>query len=351
MNRRQFIKVLTVLGGAGLSLSASSSLAGWTNPPLPPTSRTSSSTQTWPERKGGRIGIVAIGGAGCSTLRSLHHQLPYLSQTVAIDTNPFTLYRTQADHYIWLGNTADKAIDPNTARFYAKASKSEIREALQDFDVAILILGLGGAAGSGIAPIVSEVAREDGILTIAAPITPFDFEGLRRKQIGRTALGAIARRTDATIELPNEQFAVGADDEAFPVVLDRVSATFQEIYLNIASMVSESGLGGVDFEDFKTLLRNSRQLGAFGYGQVPVGESTCSAVNSILYSRLLGREHLSVPTKAIISIRGNSVCLTAKAIQEISSSISSYLTNIQKLYGTLIDDSMGDELVVSVLAV
>lgn len=349
MNRRQFLKLLTALGGSSLSFPAISSIKSLS------TSRPAYLPTRQIAKRGAvrnaipRIGIVAIGGAGCSNLCSLQNQLPHLSRTVAVDTSPFTLYRTQADRYIWLGGTTDKTADPNTVRLQAKASKTELREAIQGLDMAFLILGLGGAAGAGIAPIVLDVAREEDILTIATPITPFSFEGVRRNQIARTGVGAITRRADVTIELPNELFALGAEEEPIPAVLERATSTFREIYTSVSTLVSKPGIVGIDFEDCRTLLHNTRQHWAFGYGSSSKRDLPLNAVDKALNSPLMGLDRMNSAKKAIVSIRSQPDRLTTDSFIQISNYLSGIAPDVQKLYGAVLDDSLRDDVVVSVL--
>lgn len=351
MDRRQFLKLLATLGGTSLALPAIASLPqahigpAMTASPLPSDYRQHAGG-TFP-----RIGVIAIGGAGCAVLRSLQPQLPHLNRTVAIDTSPFALYRTLAEQYIWIGNTTDKATDPNTARFQAKVAKAELRDAVSGLDVAFLIFGLGGAAGSGIAPVLAEIIRDKGILTVATPITPFGFEGIRRNQIARTGVGAIARRADVTVELPNELFAVGAGDAVLSVVLERAAATFRELYGGLAGLLGEPGLIGVDFSDCRTLLYDSRHLCAFGYGTASASESPQSAVKAALTAPLLSPERLNRAQSAIVSIRGKKHMLSADHLAMIEKYVASVAPDVRKLFGAVPDESATADLSVSILAV
>ncbi len=200
-----------------------------------------------------KVGIVFAGSAACGFLSQLHGQLPYLSRSVAIDTSLPALQRALADRYVWVGRSDEKATDCQTVSLQAMAVKSEICDAIRGLDLIWLVSCLGGAAGTVIAPVVADVANELGITVVAASTTPFEFEGASRNQIAQAGMNAIARRVQASVELPNQVFADDAPDELMVSVLDCAAAKFGQLYRGTTTVLCQQGLIGVDLGNWKLL--------------------------------------------------------------------------------------------------
>jgi len=351
VNRRQFLQVVASFGAGALSPATIAGSLAANQPPAEPIRRPITRTQ---DPAGSpappRIGIVAVGSAGCGVLSHLHGQLPHLAQSIAVDTSPFALYRTLADHYVWIGRTSDNATDPNTVRLQAKAAQGEIAEALQGLDLLFLVSGLGGAAGTGIAPVVADVARDQGILTIAAPITPFAFEGMRRNQVARAGLNALARRTQATVELANEALAANADDEPISVVLERATTTFAQLYRGIACVFSREGLVGVDQEDLRAALGRGRGGACFGHGSAAGTDCLMAAWQGALSHGLLGRERLRQARGVFVSIQAGPAQLTTQGLGSVMATMAAAAPDALTIYGAVPAPELGTRASVSLLA-
>lgn len=354
MNRRDFLKILALSAWAPGAIPAATIPNELGTDEWPPIARRNQAkfAEIGERLVSGlpRIGIVAAGSGACGILGQLQ-DMPYLARRVVIDTSPFALYRTMADHYVWVGRTEDKATDPNTVRFQAKAAKSEICDAIQGLDLIWLVSSLGSSAGTGIAPIVADVARELGIPVIAASITPFSFEGARRNQVARAGLNAITRRVAASIELPNETFAANADDELLNIVLGRAGNDFEHLYRATSSVFSQQGLIGVDLEDFWAVTAGGRGLVAFGLGtgnaQDALGDAFAAATNHVL----LGAERLRRAKGVFVAIQLKSGSGAMSAINKIMQSMTSiHDPDTLLVYGAVIDSTLTTDAYVSILA-
>lgn len=156
-----------------------------------------------------KVAVIAIGGAGGVILTRLHlsGKLPHLDRTIAIDINPFVLGQVIADRKILIGDGKHRPRRADTARFMAATVHAEIANAVADLDLVLLIVGMGGVAGSAVSLTLAEVLRDQRILSIAFAITPFDFEGPRRQKIASSSMKALSKRVDVLIPFSNELYA------------------------------------------------------------------------------------------------------------------------------------------------
>lgn len=352
MNRREFLKLMALAGGASAAMPAAAILNALhgevpnhngTNFALPE----DASESGFP-----RIGIVAVGSGACGLLRQWQGVLPYLARTVAIDTNPFVLARSGANHAVRVGQSADKIIDSKALRLQARAAKPEIRDVLTGLDIVWLVSTLGGTAGTGIAPIVAEEAKALGILVIAASITPFDFEGPRRNQIAQAGLGSISRRVTASIELPNEAFDTDDEDALLETVLNNANGEFLHLYRNVSSVLSQQGLIGVDLEDFRAVMAQGKGLVAFGRGQGDGLPGANAAFSAAANHQLLGVERLQNAKGVFVAIHLKSGSQAMNTIKRVMQSVSAAVTDPQALmiYGAVIEPDLPSDISISIMA-
>ena len=298
-----------------------------------------------------KIGLVAVGSAGCGMLTGLQGKLPYLSRTVAIDTSPFALYRALADQYVLIGAHADKPSDPNAARFLANAAKREIQEAVAGLDIVFILSGMGGAAGTGISPIVADVTREAGILTVATPVSPFSFEGDRRLQIARSGVNALSRRAEATVVLPNELFASSAgSDELLNTVLEQAPASFEHLYRSIAMIFCQQSLIGIDQEDFRAAMSCGNGHAVFGYGSADGKQAAVAALEGAVSHVMLGQTALSRATGVYVAVEAKPDALKMASLSRILKTVGNYAPNALCFYGAVPNADMKHGFRVSILA-
>ncbi|MFZ4534943.1 hypothetical protein [Propionivibrio sp.] len=251
-----------------------------------------------------RIGVVAIGGAGGSVLSSLLGKLPYLNCSIAIDVDPFALHGVAAVRKVLIGNGITRPDDARSAKLLAIDAKSEIAEAVVDLDIAFVVAGMGGAAGTGIAPVIAAILHEKKIISFGAAITPFDFEGRRRQQIALAGTHALGRRVDAVFTIPNQVLAQASGMErslSFP--LDQATTTFERLYRGVTLPFSESGLVNIDTEGVRSILSKDR-YSAIGYGNARGENAAETAALQAIAHPLLGERRLRSASGILVSIEG-----------------------------------------------
>lgn len=353
MNRRQFLLALAALsGGAVFPVSATIakpindlSLVGIDEHEHVAESLQNSDPST------PKIGLIAVGSAGCGMLTSLHGKLPYLNRTVAIDTSPFALYRALADQYVLIGAHAEKPSDPSAARLLAKAAKREVQEAVAGLDIVFILGGMGGAAGTGVSPIVADITREAGILTVAAPVSPFFFEGGRRSQIARSGVNALSRRAEATVVLPNEIFAGSAGaDELLNTVLEQAPAAFEHLYHSIATVLGQQSMIGVDQEDLRAAMSRGNGHAVFGFGSADGKQASVDALDAAVKHVMLGQTHLDRAEGAYVAIEAKPDVLKMDSLKLIMNKVQDYAPNALCIYGAVPNAEMKHDFRVSILA-
>lgn len=281
-----------------------------------------------------KVGIVFAGSAACGFLTQLHGRLPYLSRSVVIDTSLPALQRALADRYVWVGRSDEKATDCQTVRLQAMAVKSEIRDAIRGLDLIWMVSSLGGAAGTGIAPVVADVANEIGVTVVAASTTPFDFEGTSRNQIAQAGLKAIARRVQGSVELPNQVFAANAPDELMVSILDRAAAKFGQLYRGTSTVLCQQGLIGVDLEDIQAVLAQGSGLVVFGHGS---GDSLTEAYRSAVNDELLGSVRLHQAKGVFVTLNGPWERIKMDSLSETMAAISGAAPDALAIFGATVD--------------
>lgn len=208
------------------------------------------------ECEGLRVGIVAIGGAGISILTHLKPHFPFPRRSIAIDLNQLPLKRSNADHTILVGKSQLNPKRSDRVRFLAKAVEARIRDAAEGLHLVFLLCGLGGMAGTYITPFVADVLRRMNILTTAAVVMPFAFEGASRHAVARKGLASLRNHVDAVFALPGV-FEVGKDEEALGLeeAIQQRRTSFGVLYNGICHpFLTDFQLIGLDFEDLRTIL-------------------------------------------------------------------------------------------------
>lgn len=207
-----------------------------------------------------RIGIVAVGGAGISILTHLKPHFPFPSRSIAIDLNQLPLDRSNADHTILIGNGQLNPKRSDRVRFLARAAEAQIHEAAKGLHFVFLLCGLGGMAGSSITPFVADVLRRMNILTTAAVVMPFAFEGASRHAVARKGLMSLRNHVDAVFSLPGEVDEDNTNETlGLEEAIQQRRSAFRALYSGICYPLLANQMPGLDFEDMRIVLTQTGQ--------------------------------------------------------------------------------------------
>lgn len=352
MNRRQFLQSLTAAGtNAILPTFALAYQGSSTETPkiAPPTIQFQNifEEDAWDLP---RIGILSVGGIGGTILSEQAKNFPYLSRTIAIDTNPFSLQGAIAEKKILVGDGANLPADINAAQFFANSARQEIANSVAGLDIVFIVAGMGGSTGTGVSPVVADVLRNQDILTLGATIMPFDFEG-QRLQIAHAGIRALSQRSNAVLPIFNETFAhVAGQDALIGSVMKQASITFTQLYRSILNTVAVTGIIGVDFADVRCLLQGEGHS-AFGFGSASGINGAESATRQAIAHPLLAQCQLQMASGILVAIEGSSQALKMKRIGNIVDLIKKEASSTDHfICSAVVNPELDEDFRVSILA-
>ena len=237
-----------------------------------------------------RINVIGVGGGGSNAVNRMIRANLQGVEFIAVNTDAQALYHSEAEIKINVGKATTRGLgagsNPEVGRQSAEESSEEIKSALEGADMIFITCGLGGGTGTGAAPVIAEIAKELGILTVGVVTKPFTFEGPRRKQQGEEGLESFKDKVDTLITIPNDRILSIIDKktpitEAFTVVDDVLRQGVQ----GISDLITIHGMINVDFADVKTVMENagSALMGiGYGSGENRASEAAKAAVASPL---------------------------------------------------------------------
>ncbi len=218
------------------------------------------------------IKVIGIGGGGGNAINRMIKANLRGIEFIAINTDAQALYHSEAPVKINVGKATTRGLgagsNPDVGRQAAEENAEEIRQAIEGADMVFITCGMGGGTGTGGAPVVAEIAKEMGILTVGVVTRPFSFEGHRRRQQADDGLENLKSKVDTLITIPNDKILSIIDKktpitEAFTVVDDVLRQGVQ----GIADLITVHGMINVDFADVKTVMENAGSaLMGIGYG-------------------------------------------------------------------------------------
>lgn len=300
-----------------------------------------------------KIKVVGVGGSGGSAVNRMVMGKIRGVDFVALNTDVQALHYNSAPHKLHIGKTVTRGLgagmDPEIGKKAAEESHNEIREALKDADMVFITCGLGGGTGSGAAPIVAEVAKELGALTVAVVTKPFSFEGPQRSTVADKAWDDLAKHVDTIITIPNDRILQVIDKkttllEAFKIVDDVLRQGVQ----GISELITIPGLINVDFADVKTIMRDtgSALMGiGTGSGENRAADAAKMAISSPLLELSIDGAH-----GILFTITGGPD-LTMSEVSEAAKIITSSAASDAKIiFGAIIDETMTGSMRITVVA-
>ncbi len=301
-----------------------------------------------------RIKVVGVGGSGNNAISRMIECKLRGVEFVAINTDAQDLHHSRAAEKIHIGKNLTKGLgagmNPEIGRQAAEENRDEIAEVLKGADMVFVTCGMGGGTGTGGAPIVAEVAKEAGALTIAVVTKPFSFEGAQRKAISAEGLENLKDRVDALITISNDRLLQIIDRKttlinAFRVVDDVLRQGVQ----GISDLISKPGIVNVDFADVKAILQDSGSalmgIGT-GAGENRASEAAKAAINSPLL------EFSIDGAKGILFNVSGGPDMTMLEINEAANVITESIDpNAKVIFGASVDESAKKgELMITVVA-
>ncbi len=299
------------------------------------------------------IKVVGVGGGGVNAVNRMIDAGLKGVEFIAVNTDAQALLMSDADVKLDIGRDLTRGLgagsDPEVGRSAAEAHHDEIEEMVRGADMVFITAGEGGGTGTGAAPVIAEIAREAGALTVGVVTRPFSFEGRRRAVQADNGVQKLKEKVDTLIVIPNDRLLTVANDKtsvlnafkmADEVLLQGVSG--------ITGLITTPGLINTDFADVKMVLSNAGSA-LMGIGQASGDDRAVSAAKSAISSPLL-ESAIDGARGVLLNITGPSSMglFEMNAAAEIIHGVAHQDANI--IFGTVIDDEMGDEVRVTVIA-
>jgi len=300
-----------------------------------------------------KIKVVGVGGSGGSAVNRMIASKIRGVDFIAMNTDVQALHNNAAPKKLHIGKTVTRGLgagmDPEKGKRSAEESQNEIREMLKGTDMIFITCGLGGGTGSGAAPVVAEIARDLGILTVAVVTKPFSFEGPQRSVIAENAHNELIRNVDAVITIPNDKILEIVDKktsllEAFSIVDDVLRQGVQ----GISEIITIPALINIDFADVKAIMNNTGSA-LMGIGRAGGENRAVEAAKQAISSPLL---EVSIEgAKGVLIVITGGPNLGMQEVSEATEMITSATDkNVKVIWGANIDESLGDDVKVTVVA-
>lgn len=300
------------------------------------------------------IKVVGVGGGGGNAVRHMIEQQVEGVDFICANTDAQALKDIAAKTVLQLGGHLTKGLgagaNPNVGREAAMEDRERIAETLQGADMVFITAGMGGGTGTGAAPVVAEVARELGVLTVAVVTRPFPFEGRKRMAIAEEGIKQLKDRVDSLITIPNEKLldVLGKSTsliDAFKAANDVLLGAVQ----GIADLIIRPGMINVDFADVRTVM-SEMGMAMMGSGTGKGENRAREAAEAAIRSPLLEDVNLNGARGILVNITAG-MDLSLGEFNEVGDTIEEFASgDATVVVGTVIDAEMADELRVTVVA-
>lgn len=299
------------------------------------------------------IKVVGVGGGGCNALEHMLRQNIEGVDFICANTDAQALRNSSARHVIQLGPELTKGLgagaNPEVGKRAAQEDRMRIQEMLNGADMVFITAGMGGGTGTGAAPVIAEIARDMGILTVAVVTKPFPFEGRKRSQIAEAGIIELAQRVDSLITIPNEKLlTVLGKNVSLLDAFKAVNNVLQGAVQGISELITRPGLINVDFADVRTVM-SEMGMAMMGTASARGENRAQEAAEAAVASPLLEDIALSGAKGVLVNITAG-LDMTIGEFEEVGEVIKSFTSDqATVVVGTVIDPEMGDELRVTIV--
>lgn len=301
-----------------------------------------------------KIKVIGVGGGGSNAVNRMVEAGIHGVEFIAMNTDAQVLELSKAEKKVQLGLSSTRGLgaggDPEVGKIAAEESRNDIRKVLEDADMVFITAGMGGGTGTGAAPIVADLAREIGALTVGVVTRPFSFEGPRRRRLAEQGVASLQGRVDTILTIPNDKLSSVVErkasfQEAFRVADDVLRQGVQ----GISDIITIPGQINVDFADVRAVMSDAGPaLMGIGYG---VGDQRAiqaaqSAVNSPLLEQTIhGAKGLLVNITSGEDLQLSEVMEAMNYIQSLCDE-----TDANIYFGTVTDPTIEGQVRITVLA-
>jgi cell division protein FtsZ len=301
---------------------------------------------------GTKIKVIGVGGGGGNAVEHMIAQGVQGVEFICANTDAQALNRSAADQLIQLGNTGLGAgAKPEAGKAAAEEAVDRIRQSITGANMLFITAGMGGGTGTGAAPVIARVAKEMGILTVGVVTKPFEFEGNRRLKAADAGLSELEANVDSLIVILNDKLLEVLGDD---VTQDQAFAHANDVLKNAVGGISDiihiPGMVNVDFEDVKTVMGEPGKA-MMGTAMASGPDRANKAAEAAVACPLLEGIDLSGARGVLVLIAANRTNFKLSESRNAMNTIRRYAADdAHVIYGTAYDESLGDQLRVTVIA-
>ena len=304
------------------------------------------------EESGTIIKVFGVGGAGGNAIEHMIREGVNGVEFIAANTDAQALKRNTAPAKLSLGKTGLGAgAKPEAGQAAAEAHRDDIRASLEGAHMAFITAGMGGGTGTGAAPVVAEIAREMGILTVGVVTKPFGFEGNKRMKAAEAGIAEFSKHVDSLIVILNDKLMeVMGDDADVDHCFKAADDVLKNAVGGIAEIITYPGLVNVDFEDVRTVMGEMGRAMMGSAAAAGVDRARIAAEQAVA-SPLLEGVNLSGAKGVLVNITAARGGLKMKEVNEVMNTVKAFAADdAHIIFGAVYDELMGDALRVTVVA-
>lgn len=301
-----------------------------------------------------KIKVLGVGGGGGNALSTMIAEDDIVGvEFIALNTDAQALLSHNADIKIQIGENLTKGLgsggDPDMGRQAAEESREKIKEHLEGADMVFIAAGEGGGTGTGAAPVIAEISKEVGALTVAVVTRPFSFEGARRKTSANQGIDSLRDKVDTLIVIPNQKVLEIIDSKVSVLeAFKKVNSILHQGVKGIAELITTPGLINVDFADVRSIMQDAGTA-LMGIGIAGGENRTINAVKQAISSPLL-ESSIQGAKGVLFNIVGGPDLSMSEVDQAASVIAQTVDPDADIIFGAVIDERMMDQVRVTVIA-
>lgn len=303
------------------------------------------------EKNPARILVIGVGGAGNNAVNRMIDENVEGIELIAINTDKQILSQSRATTKIQIGEKLTKGLGagakPEVGAGAVEENREEITDIMKDANMVFVTCGMGGGTGTGAAPVVAEIARNLGILTVGVVTRPFSFEGKPRMNNALNGIAKLKENVDTLIVIPNDKLLQICDKRtSIPEALKKADEVLQQGVQGVTDLINKPGLINLDFADIQTVMR-AKGVAHIGIGRASGDNKAVDAIKSAMDSPLL-ETTVSGATDIIVNFSGNIGIVEAYDAITYLTEVAGDGANI--IFGTVDNDVMGEDVCITIIA-
>ncbi len=301
-----------------------------------------------------RIKVIGVGGGGGNAINTMVAARIEGVEFIAANTDVQALAANKASVKLQLGRGASRGLgagaNPEVGRQAALEERDAIASALEGADMVFVTAGMGGGTGTGGAPIVADVAKQTGALTVGVVTKPFLFEGNRRRKQAEAGIAELKAAVDTLIVIPNQRLiSVAGENMAMADAFKRADEVLLNAVQGISDIITVHGLVNVDFADVRTIMAE-QGMALMGTGRSSGERRALEAMQAAISSPLLEDVSLDGATGLLVNITGGPNLTLREVDEAVSMAQSAADPDANIIFGSVVDEALGDEVRITVIA-